>query len=85
MQGSQPLKAAAWMMGAVVSFVAMAVAGREAQAEMNTFELMLYRSAAGEDSFGTRQDPLAAVEDSSDKGGCTAGEAAPRSCGRASS
>ena len=47
MQGSQPLKAAAWMMGAVVSFVAMAVAGREAQAEMNTFELMLYRSAIG--------------------------------------
>ena len=33
------------MMGAVVSFVAMAVAGREIQVEMNTFELMLYRSA----------------------------------------
>ena len=47
MPRSQPLKAAAWMMGAVVSFVAMAVAGREAQAEMNTFELMLYRSAIG--------------------------------------
>ena len=47
MQRSQPLKAAAWMMGAVVSFVAMAVAGRELHAEMNTFELMLYRSAIG--------------------------------------
>jgi drug/metabolite transporter (DMT)-like permease len=47
MQASQPLKAAAWMMGAVVSFVAMAVAGREIQVEMNTFELMLYRSAIG--------------------------------------
>lgn len=34
-------------MGAVLSFVAMAVAGREIQAEMNTFELMLYRSAIG--------------------------------------
>ncbi len=47
MQGSRPLKAAAWMLGAVVSFVAMAVAGREIQLEMNTFELMLYRSAIG--------------------------------------
>ena len=35
------------MMGAVVSFSAMAVAGRELQVEMNTFELMLYRSAIG--------------------------------------
>jgi drug/metabolite transporter (DMT)-like permease len=44
---SEPLKAAAWMMGAVVSFSLMAVAGREIQTEMNTFELMLYRSAIG--------------------------------------
>jgi drug/metabolite transporter (DMT)-like permease len=47
MERSNPLAAAAWMMGAVVSFVAMAVAGREIQVEMNTFELMLYRSAIG--------------------------------------
>ena len=47
MKAARPLKAAAWMMGAVVSFVAMAVAGREIQVEMNTFELMLYRSAIG--------------------------------------
>ena len=47
MQAYRPLRAAAWMMGAVVSFVAMAVAGREIQVEMNTFELMLYRSAIG--------------------------------------
>ena len=47
MERSNPLKAAAWMMGAVVSFVAMAVAGRAIQVEMNTFELMLYRSAIG--------------------------------------
>jgi drug/metabolite transporter (DMT)-like permease len=40
-------KAALWMLGAVVSFAAMAVAGREIQVEMNTFELMLYRSAIG--------------------------------------
>ena len=47
MEQSNPLKAAAWMLGAVVSFTAMAVAGREIQAEMNTFELMLYRSVIG--------------------------------------
>ena len=47
MERSDPLKAAAWMMGAVVSFVAMAVAGREILVAMNTFELMLYRSAIG--------------------------------------
>jgi drug/metabolite transporter (DMT)-like permease len=47
MQRSNPLMAGLWMMGAVVSFVAMAVAGREIQVEMNTFELMLYRSVIG--------------------------------------
>jgi drug/metabolite transporter (DMT)-like permease len=41
------LKAGAWMMGAVVSFVAMAVAGRALMTGMNTFELMLYRSIVG--------------------------------------
>jgi drug/metabolite transporter (DMT)-like permease len=47
MERSNTLKAAAWMMGAVASFTLMAVAGREIQVEMNTFELMLYRSAIG--------------------------------------
>lgn len=47
MQTASPIKAAAWMMGAVVSFTAMAVAGRAVLVEMNTFELMLYRSAVG--------------------------------------
>ncbi len=47
MERSNPAMAAIWMMGAVVSFVAMAVAGRQIQLEMNTFELMLYRSAIG--------------------------------------
>lgn len=40
-------KAAVWMMGAVVSFSAMAIAGREASVEIDTFELMTYRSIVG--------------------------------------
>lgn len=44
---SQPMKALAWMMGAIAAFASMAIAGREIQVEMNTFELMLYRSAIG--------------------------------------
>lgn len=44
---NRPLLALAWMLGAIASFSAMAVAGREIQAEMNTFELMLYRSVIG--------------------------------------
>ena len=47
MQSSNPLKAAAWMLGAAASFAMMAVAGRAIQVEMNTFELMLYRSFIG--------------------------------------
>lgn len=43
----QPLKAAAWMSGAIASFVLMAVAGRAVQAELNTFELMFWRSLFG--------------------------------------
>ncbi|WP_417627786.1 DMT family transporter [Pararhodobacter aggregans] len=44
---SQPLKAALWMCGAIVSFVLMAVAGRAVQVELNTFELMFWRSFMG--------------------------------------
>jgi FtsH-binding integral membrane protein len=44
---TRPLLAFAWMMGAVGSFTLMAVAGRAIQVEMNTFELMLYRSLIG--------------------------------------
>ncbi|MFT3974209.1 MAG: DMT family transporter [Amaricoccus sp.] len=47
MQQANLLKAGLWMLGAIVSFVAMAVAGRTIQVEMNTFELMLYRSGIG--------------------------------------
>ncbi|WP_118132785.1 DMT family transporter [Oceanicella sp. SM1341] len=47
MQGTNPIKAALWMLGAIASFSAMAVAGREIAAELDTFELMMYRSAIG--------------------------------------
>ena len=36
-----------WMLGAIVSFSAMAVAGRELSAELDTFEIMAYRSLIG--------------------------------------
>lgn len=36
--------AATWMVGAIVCFSAMAVAGRKISAELDTFELMTYRS-----------------------------------------
>ncbi|MEM9268531.1 MAG: DMT family transporter [Pseudomonadota bacterium] len=44
---SQPWLAAIWMLGAVASFSTMAVAGREIAGELNTFELMFYRSVIG--------------------------------------
>lgn len=47
MEISRPIHAGLWMLGAVASFSAMAVAGRELSTEMNTFELMMYRSAIG--------------------------------------
>lgn len=40
-------KAAAYMVGAVFSFSAMAIAGREATVDLDTFELMTYRSVVG--------------------------------------
>jgi drug/metabolite transporter (DMT)-like permease len=42
---SHSLRAALWMMGAIFSFTAMAIAGRELSANFDTFEIMLYRSA----------------------------------------
>lgn len=42
-----PLRAAVWMIGAILSFSAMAVAGRAATLELDTFELMTYRSVIG--------------------------------------
>jgi drug/metabolite transporter (DMT)-like permease len=40
-------KAVLWMVGATLSFSTMAVAGREVSAELDTFEVMLYRSVIG--------------------------------------
>ncbi|TDE38382.1 DMT family transporter [Antarcticimicrobium sediminis] len=39
--------AALWMTGAITSFSAMAVAGREVSFALDTFEIMMYRSALG--------------------------------------
>ncbi len=44
---SPTLKAAIWMIGAIVSFSAMAVAGRAVSATLDTFELLLFRSVIG--------------------------------------
>lgn len=43
----QTLKAALWMTGAIASFSSMAVAGREASLDLDTFEIMMYRSMVG--------------------------------------
>jgi drug/metabolite transporter (DMT)-like permease len=44
---NRPLAAAGWMGLAILSFAAMMVAGRELSAQLNTFEIMFYRSAVG--------------------------------------
>ena len=36
-----------WMFGAVLSFTSMAIAGREMAVELDTFEIMMYRSLIG--------------------------------------
>lgn len=41
------IKAGLWMLGAVMSFTSMAVAGREMASELDTFEIMMYRSIIG--------------------------------------
>ncbi|MDE0589550.1 DMT family transporter [Halocynthiibacter sp. C4] len=41
------IRGAFWMIGAIVAFSTMAVAGREILNELDTFELMLYRSIVG--------------------------------------
>lgn len=41
------LKAALWMSGTIASFSAMAIAGREVSFSLDTFEIMMYRSAIG--------------------------------------
>ncbi len=44
---SNTLRAALWMTGAIFSFSAMAVAGRELSFDLDTFEIMTYRSLIG--------------------------------------
>ena len=44
---SYPFKAAGYMAGAMVAFSLMAVAGRELLSELDTFEVMMYRSFIG--------------------------------------
>jgi len=41
------LRAALWMIGSIVSFSVLAVAGRELKGHLDTFEIMLYRSLIG--------------------------------------
>ena len=41
------LRGAMWMLGAVASFTSMAVAGRAVSFELDTFEIMMYRSFIG--------------------------------------
>lgn len=41
------LRAALWMIGAIIAFTSMAIAGRAVSLELNTFEIMLYRSITG--------------------------------------
>ncbi|WP_270730593.1 DMT family transporter [Shimia sp. Alg240-R146] len=40
-------KAALWMTGAIASFTSMAIAGRAVSLELDTFEIMMYRSLVG--------------------------------------
>ena len=44
---ARPGVAALWMVGAIVSFSSMAVAGRAISFELDTFEIMMYRSFIG--------------------------------------
>ena len=44
---SDLVKAALWMSGAIVSFTSMAVAGRAVSLDLDTFEIMMYRSIVG--------------------------------------
>ena len=44
---SNTLQAVIWMTGTVISFSAMAVSGREISFELDTFEIMMYRSLIG--------------------------------------
>ena len=47
MQTYRPMAAALWMVGSILSFTAMAIAGRSVAAVHDTFEVMLWRSVTG--------------------------------------
>ncbi|MFZ0098257.1 MAG: DMT family transporter [Gemmobacter sp.] len=47
MQTYRPLAAAVWMVGSILSFTAMAIAGRSVADVHDTFEVMLWRSVTG--------------------------------------
>ena len=44
---SPAVRAALWMLGAVVSLSTMAISGRELSAELNTFQILFFRSLVG--------------------------------------
>lgn len=44
---ARPLAAALWMSGSIIGFCAIAISGREISPDLDTFEMMLYRSAIG--------------------------------------
>lgn len=44
---SETVKACLWMIGAIVSFTSMAIAGRAVSLDLDTFEIMMYRSFIG--------------------------------------
>lgn len=44
---SDTFRACLWMIGAIVSFSSMAVAGRAVSLDLDTFEIMMYRSVIG--------------------------------------
>ncbi|WP_235829860.1 DMT family transporter [Frigidibacter oleivorans] len=46
-RGQRPLLGALWMLGALAGFSAMAVTGRSASAELDTFEILVWRSLIG--------------------------------------
>lgn len=46
-EGNRPLAAAGWMLGAILGFSSMAVAGRELGGRLDTFDIMIWRSGVG--------------------------------------
>ncbi|MEL6278987.1 MAG: hypothetical protein AAFR28_08920, partial [Pseudomonadota bacterium] len=44
---SEPGKAALWMLGSLASFTLMAIAGRELASDLNSFQILFWRSVIG--------------------------------------